>query len=285
MSCTKTPNTKITDFNRILVIGDLHADYDMTLQLFKKFNIINNNKKWIGGDTYVVQLGDQVDGKGRGHDDAEGEQQVLDLLDDLNIQAEAYQGGVFSLIGNHELMNVQGDFRYASNSDISSDGGEEARLKKYTPGGILAKRLACSRNVILKIDDIIFVHAGISKELSEDIRNNNIELINTTMRDFFLNKIDSNNKNVQKYLLNNKGLLWDRSLGKSENSEVCSRINYLNIGHIIVGHTPQKNINSICGNKIWRTDIGLSKAMGNNHFQILEIVKNKDGSKKFNVLQ
>ena len=27
-------------------------------------------------------------------------------------------GGVYSLIGNHEIMNMIGDFKYASNKDI-----------------------------------------------------------------------------------------------------------------------------------------------------------------------
>ena len=58
-------------FKRILVIGDLHADYDTTVDLFKYFKIIDVNKKWIANDTFIVQLGDQVDGKGRGHNDAD----------------------------------------------------------------------------------------------------------------------------------------------------------------------------------------------------------------------
>lgn len=285
MYCSKNITSEIKSFKRILVIGDLHADYEKTIRLFKKFKLIDRNKKWIGANTYVVQLGDQIDGKGRNNEDAEGEQNILDFLDDLHIQAPIYGGGVFSLIGNHELMNVIGDFRYASSNDISNDGGINERKKKYTPGGILAKRLACSRQVILKIDDIIFVHGGVSKDISDDIKTNNISSINTTMRNFFLNKLNKNDSLVKKYLLNNEGLLWDRSLGKEENDEVCKRINYMNIGHIIVGHTPQKNINSICNDKIWRTDVGLSKAMGDNDFEILEITKDCNGKKNFTILK
>ena len=53
------------------------------------------------------------------------------------------------------------------------------------------------------------------------------------------------------------------------------------MGAIESYHTPQQNINSICGDKVWRTDVGLSKAMGNRSFQILEIIKNNDNTKKF----
>ena len=56
------PKTK-----RIIVIGDLHADFQKTKFLFKKFNLIDDNDKWIAQpkNTHVVQLGDQLDGKSR----------------------------------------------------------------------------------------------------------------------------------------------------------------------------------------------------------------------------
>ena len=46
---------------RIIVIGDIHGDWKMTLDTLKLAKVINNKNKWIGGDTVVVQLGDQID--------------------------------------------------------------------------------------------------------------------------------------------------------------------------------------------------------------------------------
>jgi hypothetical protein len=284
MSCRNKPPSVIKNFKRILVIGDLHADYEMTIELLKKFKVIDNNRRWIAKDTFIVQMGDQVDGKGRNNADVEGEQEVLELFDDLNTQAEVYGGAVFSLIGNHELMNVMGDFRYASQADIYKDGGETLRKQKYTPGGILASRLACSRNALIKIDDIIFVHGGIAKEFMEDIKENkNIEFINTTLTEFLLNKIDAENEHVRKYFINKNGLFWDRSLGNAEVN--CDDISYLKYGSIIVGHTPQTKINSKCNNKIWRTDVGLSKALGGNNHQLLEITKERNGKHKYIIME
>ena len=87
-----------------MVIGDIHADYDTMKQLFIDFEIIDRNNKWIAKDTYVVQMGDQLDGKGRNNEDAHGELKVLDFLEDLDTQAKIYGGSVFCLIGNHEFM-------------------------------------------------------------------------------------------------------------------------------------------------------------------------------------
>ena len=51
---------------RIIAIGDLHGDWDATIKSLKKAGVINNSLNWIGGDTVVVQVGDQVDKGGRG---------------------------------------------------------------------------------------------------------------------------------------------------------------------------------------------------------------------------
>jgi hypothetical protein len=277
------PESIIKDYKRILVIGDIHADYHMMLKLLQQFKVIDRNGRWTAKDTYIVQLGDQVDGGGRGGSDAEGEQEVMEFMDNLNTQANEYGGAVYSLIGNHEIMNVMGDFRYASSADVKTDGGVTNRKHKYSPGGILAKRLAYSRNAIIKIGDIVFVHGGIAKELSSDIETDQgIRLINTTLREFLTNKIDSENPDVKRLFMEKNSLFWDRSLGKEDVK--CDEISYIKHGHIIVGHTPQKAINAKCDGRIWRTDVGLSKAFGGNQHQVLEITKPPDGTPKFNVL-
>ena len=50
---------------KIVVIGDIHADYEILLAVLKKAGIINDKLEWIGGKTYLVMIGDLVDGKAR----------------------------------------------------------------------------------------------------------------------------------------------------------------------------------------------------------------------------
>ena len=61
---------------------------------------------WTGGDTVVVQLGDILD---RG----DAEIATLMLLRQLGRQALEQGGAVHILNGNHESLNVCGDFRCA----------------------------------------------------------------------------------------------------------------------------------------------------------------------------
>lgn len=60
---------------------------------------------WTGGPTVLVQVGDILD---RGEDEIA----ILSLLSSLNMQAKSQGGAVFQVNGNHETMNVEGDFRY-----------------------------------------------------------------------------------------------------------------------------------------------------------------------------
>ena len=47
--------------NRIIAIGDIHGDLDLCKEYLKVGKVIDDNMNWIGGDTVVVQVGDQVD--------------------------------------------------------------------------------------------------------------------------------------------------------------------------------------------------------------------------------
>ena len=166
--CKSIPQDIIEAKKRIIVIGDLHADFAKIFKIFVDLKLIDVNKRWIAEpkDTVVVQVGDQLDGGARGmSNDASGENNILDLMEHIHDQAIVYDGGVYSLLGNHELMNVSGNFSYASKKDIETDGGEENRKKLYKPGGELANRLSCTRNVVLKVGSFLFAHAGVLPEM------------------------------------------------------------------------------------------------------------------------
>jgi hypothetical protein len=118
------------------------------------------------------------------------------------------------------------------------------------------------------------------------------------------------NKHSKKNKLNidedDNSVIWSRTFGNSEkDSSLCEKLtiildkyNQLNantlyqnkVTHIAIGHTPQisKGINSICNGKVWRCDIGMSRAFIDNNnnqtnslenkhrkIQVLEILDNK----------
>ncbi|KAI3917356.1 hypothetical protein MKW98_027275 [Papaver atlanticum] len=92
---------------RIIAVGDLHGDMSQTRSALEMAGVLSSDGRntWTGGETVLVQLGDILD---RGEDEIA----ILSLLRSLHIQAKAKGGAVFQVNGNHETMNVEGDFRY-----------------------------------------------------------------------------------------------------------------------------------------------------------------------------
>jgi len=294
-SCDKINNGIVVDKQRILVIGDLHADFNKTKNLFIHFNLIDINENWIASpkDTTVVQLGDQLDGGGRGTGESYGEIELIKFMDRIHDKASEKGGAVYSLIGNHEIMNLLGDFKYASNKDINTQGGISLRKKLFSPGSDIFNKMSCTRNVVLQIGDFIFVHAGILPEhINANEKKTFITKINTLMRLYLQGKKDWDDPDIQKYFLDKKGVIWNRNYGsKSPSCDNINKVNkLLNVGHMIIGHTIQNNINSKCDNKLWRVDVGLSRIFGNHGMEILEILDNgvasfKNFYKPFRILK
>ena len=275
----KHPPFILPKCKRIIAIGDLHSDYNAMLMALKKGSVISGrNNKWSGGDTIVVQLGDQVDGGGRNIKiDEDNEIKIMTFLLDLHNQAVRKGGGVYSLIGNHELMNVMGDYRYVSKEGLKKFEGMKNRYQLFRPGGRMAKFFAQTRNVIIRVGDWIFVHGGISLPIAKKY---NLKQINQMMRLYLLGNTKINRKVFNQLFNNNNSLLWCRTMSDTNYSHpnFYKILNILGAKGIVLGHTPQEQgINSICNGRIWRTDVAMSNAYGadsHNNIQVLEIINN-----------
>jgi hypothetical protein len=89
---------------RLIAIGDIHGAYDEFVAVLKRAGLINDALAWSGGRSTLVQTGDYTD---RGTD----VRKVLDLLMRLEKEAKSAGGQVVTLLGNHEVMNLIGDWR------------------------------------------------------------------------------------------------------------------------------------------------------------------------------
>tara|TARA_B110001469_G_C9611471_1_gene304171 strand:- start:25 stop:915 length:891 start_codon:yes stop_codon:yes gene_type:complete len=279
--------------DRIIVIGDLHGDWNITKEIFLKSKLIDLNFKWIAEpkNTIVVQVGDIVDRGGRPDTigDECSEMKIMDFLDECHSKAKLYGGGVYCILGNHEIMNVVGNFTYSSPMSIQCFGGTQERKNMFKPGGILARRFSCTRNVVLKVGEFLFVHAGIMpKHLTK-----NIHEINQEMRNYLTTPNAKYSKEFSDYFLAFEGILWNRELavGNPDCNQLQKVLNHFKVGSMVVGHTvQQQGINSKCENKIWKVDTGMSDAFGSaGKIQVLEILDNgkilpKNNNKPFRII-
>lgn len=354
---------------RIIVIGDIHGDFEVAIKCLilakcieyieppphKTVSVMDaffKTIKWIGKDTYVVQLGDQIDrvrpqqwdandiSRDIAYEDEGSTLEIFYLFHYLDELARLQGGRVLSIIGNHEIMNVDGDFRYVSkkefhcfkdhlkhvyhrnskfpyhsrtlrrsrhksstNSKLPS--GYRERLYSFSPTGLCANLIAKNYYTMLQIGNWLFCHGSPTSHIS---RNYTIDLVNNIVALYLLG-VEFNDNYLEKHFdeimephVNNtseKSILWSRTFGEKINtqtqenqlSEILNTIlnehnnknhnksDIMKAKYIAIGHTPQfeHGINSICNGKIWRCDIGMSRAFNNNNskernIQVLEIL-------------
>jgi hypothetical protein len=112
---------------RIIAVGDLHGDFNAWRQIATASGIMDAKGNWAGGTTVFVQTGDVPD---RGPDTLK----IIADLQRLQKQAPKAGGQVFTLLGNHEAMNITGDLRYVSAAEYAAfvtPGSTKLRDKYY----------------------------------------------------------------------------------------------------------------------------------------------------------
>jgi hypothetical protein len=103
--------------------------------------MIGSDLGWTGGETHLVSLGDLLD---RG-DDA---RKVLDLVMRLQREAVVAGGRVHVVLGNHELMNLLGDWRYVAAGDYAAYAAEETAAVRAAAFAALAATAADGQSAL-----------------------------------------------------------------------------------------------------------------------------------------
>lgn len=270
-----------TGVERVVAVGDVHGDYEQFFEALRSSGLIDSSGNWTGARTHLVQTGDILD---RGPDS----RKVMDLLMHLEPQAQRAGGMVHVLLGNHEAMNLYGDLRYVSPGEISAFRDEhspEVRKKllpasaparpdpnweAQNPLGLAERRDALSpkgrygqwlagKNSVVKINDTLFVHAGLSPKYASY----GIAQINSEIRD----ELQHLEKLHGGMVLDEDGPLWYRGLTSSDHdagSTVDAILKNFGVKRVVVGHsyanaaiTPRYN------GKLVMIDIGLSRVYDN----------------------
>ena len=315
---------KLPEGAKLVAIGDIHGDFSVCIKSLKLAGVIPlttpnyvesldelDNIEWIGKNTHIVQLGDQIDrcrpnswyrdicNDNDTYKDEGSDLKIMELLDKLNEKAQFQGGAVLSILGNHEIMNCVGDFRYVSPKEFEEFGeyfkivkknnpnrifpyGYKERKQAFSPGGMIARKFASNRKSVLQVGKWVFVHGGITPKSANTFT---FDEVNKGISDWLLGRRDMKTKEIFELMYDDDddGIFWTREFGDLGNWEeekskklfhkTLDTINKKNdrdiedvAEGIIMGHTPQYmnniGINSSCGGKIWRVDVGASKAFG-----------------------
>ena len=242
---------------RLFAIGDVHADLQATKEVLILAGIIDKEYKWIAENTIVVQTGDLTD---RGPDG----DTILEFIKRLEKEAPLKNSQLITLIGNHESMNLLGDWRYVSKEDISNFGGLEKRKVAFSTGGKW-REWFLSHDAVTKVQNTVFVHGGITEEYAKL----GIEEINQQIKQALI----QGNKSE---ILSADGPLWYRGYLREDETVACAHLkrtlDQLRAKRMVVGHTTQRSgqIAHRCSGALIGIDTGISNHYGKN-LSVLEL--------------
>lgn len=268
-----------TRSERIVAIGDVHGDLAATKRALRLAGLIDAQDRWSGGATVLVQTGDLLD---RGDDEPE----ILELFWRLQKEAPSTGGRVELLLGNHEVMNVQGDLRYVTpdgfddyaqtpipahwpkvdEGALGLKPGTLARRAAFAPGSSIARRFA-EQKIAVVVGDTLFVHGG----LSPGHAHQGIDAINSEATAWLAGR-----SAIPRALQESSGPLWNRDYGDAPDEEDCASLtrtlDAVGAKRMVVGHTVQRSgINAACDQKVWRIDVGMARHYGGDT-EVLEIL-------------
>lgn len=275
------PACTFEQVDRIVAVGDIHGAHDQFVAILRAATLIDASNHWIGGRTHLVQVGDVVD---RGPDS----RKALDLLRQLTTEAEAAGGKVHVLIGNHEVMRMLGDVRFATPGEYAAFVGpgsddlrrrylatipeaERAAIEKATPLGFVELTLAFGPdreygaylrglNTVVRINGIVFVHGGISPAvaaLSCD------EINDTVRRELGAGFATTRKDPLRTLAAREDGPLWYRGLAAEAVTaqDVEALLAKQAARAIVIGHSVQaRSVGVKFGGRVFAIDTGMQPA-------------------------
>jgi len=109
----------------IIAVGDLHGDFQAWQTIARAAGLVDARDHWVGGKTVLVQMGDITD---RGPDSLK----IVRSLQQLQKEAPRKGGKVVVILGNHEAINLTGDYRYTTPGEYTAfvDADSAARRER-----------------------------------------------------------------------------------------------------------------------------------------------------------
>lgn len=235
---------------KIAAISDIHGQYDVMIKLFTENGIIDENLNWTFGEGHLVITGDVFD---RGDQVTE----ILWFIYKLEDEAQKAGGRIHMLLGNHEVMVLNGDVRYIHKKyRYSSAITKKMYSTLFDKNSVLGDWLR-SKPVIISINDIVFLHAGFSKDLID--KNISIEDVNYSFKTKLIDgdKEEIEQDSILAEIYFNNGPIWYRGYidGNNFTEEDADYIlKKLDKKHIVVGHTSMQSIISLYDERIFMID-------------------------------
>jgi hypothetical protein len=169
------------------------------------------------------------------------------------------------ILGNHELLNIIGDFQWTHPDSMSKSGGILGRGNLLSPSHSIGRYLR-SRPVVAKFHDYVFVHGGLSPKLLEVLQSwSDAETMNTACEQW----LERDAKTSKSPFFLQLGPSYPLTYRQYENQNDCTLI-MERMRRIlpswkgtVVAHVPHDPRSfrewNICNNTVLSIDFGMSR--------------------------
>jgi hypothetical protein len=247
-----------TEVPRILALSDIHGEYDAMVAFLQRAGVVDSTGHWAWRDGHLVVVGDVLDRGNR-------VTQCLWFLYRLEREAMQAGGRVHIVLGNHEVMVMRDDLRYVSAR--YTDG-----IVRYTgiryqdlfgPDMELGRWLR-SKPLVLKLNDIVFVHGGLAPELVT--RGLSIGKMNAIARaSIDLSSAALAFSDEPRRLFGSTGPLWYRGYISGLNDQYAATtaeeldavLKFYGASTIVVGHTDIGQLTRLHDGRVFGIDVSV----------------------------
>jgi hypothetical protein len=242
----------------LVVISDIHGQYDLMVELLRSHGVVDENLNWSFGKGHLVINGDIL---GRGDKVTE----ALWLAYNLENQAIEAGGRMHYLLGNHELMLLDNDLRYLNKKYFRAARVMKESVKKMHNNESVLGNWLRKRPVMITIDSLLITHAGISPDFVN--RQLTTHDVNQIFYENILNapKVRGDRGSDISFLKSPMGPIWYRGyFGEDdiELSQLDAILDYFGSQKIIVGHTSVDMITPLFGGRVLAVDSSIKNGRG-----------------------
>jgi hypothetical protein len=242
----------------IFAIGDIHGRYYALINLLMNNGIIDSEYMWAFGEGHLVLLGDEFD-RGKWVTEA------LWFLYELSFQALEAGGNVHVLLGNHEVMAMTGDHRYLFDKYRYFTEYIQTPYYQLFEKNTMLGRWLRSQNVIARINDYLFLHAGISPQFA--IYDYAYSDVNSIIQQYLYTDYAIVRGSPEDHILGSFGPQWYRGYMSQDDKHpeitqefVDSYLESKGLKRMILGHNEQPTIISSYQGKVISVDVRIDES-------------------------
>jgi hypothetical protein len=262
--------------SKVFVVSDIEGNFRSFVNLLIKNRVIDRSLKWRFEDGHLVIVGDCFD---RGEDVAE----CLWLIYSLEESALTEGGYVHFILGNHEIMNMNGDWRYVHPKYAPKTANTKHPSAALYDANSELWRWLCTKNIVEKIGSTLFVHGGIAYELLHFKLS--VYEINDLARPYYARAKEKFVDPVLNTLFNSDySPFWYRGYYQKEISEeqIDETLRHFEVNTIVTGHTIVEKVTPFFNGKI--INVNTDHAMGKSEALLIRKGKfyriEKDGKRE-----